>query len=373
MSTRETEALARPGAPSAVRPIVTGPPILTGPPVIGPNVVGDPPNITGINPAHAVAGTNVEIDGTNFDNVIGVTFGPLGAGFKNDSSTVVHAIVPPGLSGPTIVTVTTEPPTGTQTLTTTYPFTIDHVAPVVQGFQPSEGVTGSHVQITGTALDSVTSVSFNGAAAQFTHVSDTVLDAVVPDDATTGKISISDGSDPASYSATPFTVVPQPPAILDFKPESGTAGQQVAIVGKHLSKVTGVFFNKVSAKIVNPNPGQPLPNQQLTVIVPNATTGPVHVDSPNGGATSSKDFVVILAPVVQSVTPSSARAGTKVTLAGKHLGELTAVTVNGQTAKFAEKSEKSVKVTIPNVAPGPATIAVTNAAGQAQIGFTVTV
>lgn len=382
MSIRETEALARPGAPIGGRPIVAGPPIVSGPPIVtgppaggvAPKAVGDPPNITGINPPHAAPGTNVEIDGNNFTNVIGVTFGPLGAAFKNDSTTVVHAIVPPGLYGPTGVVVVTEPPTGTQIDNSLpYPFTIDRIPPVIAGFQPSHAVTGAAVQITGTALSSVTTVSFNGVQAQFNIVSDTVINATVPDAATTGKISVSDGVDTPSYSANPFTVDPTPPSIDGFDPPAGIVGQTITIVGRHLSKVNGVFFNKVSAKIVNQNPGQPQPNQRLMVIVPQgATTGPVHLDSPNGGTTSSPNFVVILPPQPASVTPSSGRAGTKVTLAGKHLGELTSATVNGQHAKFTEKSEKSVKVTIPSVAPGPATILVVNAAGQAQIAFTVT-
>ena len=62
----------------------------------------------------------------------------------------------------------------------------------------------------------------------------------------------------------------------------------------------------------------------------------------------------------------------KITLNGRHLGEVTSVDFNGTQASFKDKTERSMKVTVPNVSPGTYAITVRNRAGQASIGFTVT-
>jgi N-acetylglucosamine-6-sulfatase len=78
--------------------------------------------------------------------------------------------------------------------------------PSITGLSRSAGPTGSAVTITGTALKSTTSVSFNGTPATFDPVSSGRLDTFVPKGATTGPIAVRN-PDGGAVSAA-FTVQP---------------------------------------------------------------------------------------------------------------------------------------------------------------------
>jgi uncharacterized repeat protein (TIGR03803 family) len=97
-------------------------------------------------------------------------------------TTFINATVPAGaLTG--AVTITT----GTTTLTAQQNF---NVLPTATTFTPSKGPVDTLVTITGTGLEQTTGVTFNGASATFTVVSDTEVTATVPTGATTGTIAV---------------------------------------------------------------------------------------------------------------------------------------------------------------------------------------
>jgi YD repeat-containing protein len=73
-------------------------------------------------------------------------------------------------------------------------------------FSPQQGAPGDQVVFTGVGLDTVTSVSFNGTAAQVLSASSNLLTAQVPNGATTGVVTLS-GSRGTLTTATAFTVV----------------------------------------------------------------------------------------------------------------------------------------------------------------------
>ena len=63
--------------------------------------------------------------------------------------------------------------------------------PVVNSFSPPSGFDGDVISITGNHFQGATGVSFNGAPASFSIVSDTQISATVPAGVSTGPISIS--------------------------------------------------------------------------------------------------------------------------------------------------------------------------------------
>jgi uncharacterized repeat protein (TIGR01451 family) len=80
------------------------------------------------------------------------------------------------------------------------------VLPAITSFTPASGNPGTRVNIVGTGLGGVTAVAFGGgAAATFTIISPTQIEAVVPQQAVTGPITVTtpDGS---AASATVFLV-----------------------------------------------------------------------------------------------------------------------------------------------------------------------
>jgi large repetitive protein len=361
-----------------VPPPVGGRPVpapIAPPPPRGPQpAVNIAPIITGINPPDAKPNVWVEIDGSDFffnnGDSVRVLFNGAPTSIKDVSQTVLMAIVPDFAPGTAVVIVEHTYADGTPVASNPFGFKIDSRL-AINGFSPTSGYPGDHVTITGMGFVHVTDVKFNGMTASFTIANDNAIDAVVPPNATSGQISATDNGG-TMYSTGSYMVKPPPPTFDpadEFDPKMGIVGTKVTLHGKHFATVKTVTFNGVLAP--NPVVGA---EKKIEVLVPSgATTGRIHVESPvNGGATTANDFIVILQPVLQSANPSSAPPNTVITLNGKHLGEVTAADFNGTTAKFKDKTEKKMKVTVPNVAAGPYTITVRNDAGTAKIGFTVT-
>jgi YD repeat-containing protein len=117
--------------------------------------------------------------------------------------------------------------------------------------------------------------------------------------------------------------------IIDFSPDSGPIGQTVTIQGTGFSATPAsntVTFNGTSATVTSAT------TNSLVVTVPTgATTGLIAVTSPNGSDTSATSFVVaaVNAPTISSFSPTSAVAGTSVTITGTNFDATTAT--NNQT------------------------------------------
>jgi hypothetical protein len=94
------------------------------------------PSVGSINPTSGVAGTPVTITGTGFIDTPGFIF---------VSATQINVITPPGTAGAANVTVTT--PNGTSAPAT---FTYVSQSPTVASINPTSGLAGTTVTITGT-------------------------------------------------------------------------------------------------------------------------------------------------------------------------------------------------------------------------------
>jgi uncharacterized protein (TIGR03437 family) len=71
----------------------------------------------------------------------------------------------------------------------------------------ARGKVGKLVKILENDLSSITSVAFNGAAAAFTVISDTQMEATVPAGATTGAVEVTTPRGPLESNAA-FRVIP---------------------------------------------------------------------------------------------------------------------------------------------------------------------
>ena len=108
--------------------------------------------------------------------------------------------------------------------------------PTITSFSPASGPVGTSVVVTGTNFTGTTSVTFNGTVAPgFTVDSPTQLTVNVPGGATTGVITVTNGSGQAS-SATSFTVTFAPVVVTTAGPT--TAPEQVTTAVDALLTVT---------------------------------------------------------------------------------------------------------------------------------------
>jgi hypothetical protein len=249
------------------------------------------------SPDNVPVGCETTITGTNFNSVSAVTIDTIAAVFTTDSTTQISAVVPSGANGAAQIAVTeTAPTTHTETLNgfdtpgTACPVT-------VTGSNPTTGVVGTSVVITGTGFTGVTAVKFNQTTAPgFVVNSTTQITATVPTGATTGPIRVTAGGQTARSTGL-FTVVPVPaPTIASFTPAFGPVGTSVKITGTNFSgTVSGATFTTSSVKF-NTTTATAFhvdSATQITATVPTgATTGKISVTTPGGTATSATNFTV---------------------------------------------------------------------------------
>jgi uncharacterized repeat protein (TIGR03803 family) len=134
-------------------------------------------------PAARAVGETVQILGQGFKDATSVSFNGTPAPFEVYTDTFLMARVPAG--------ATTGDLTVTESSGTLTSNKIFRVLPTTQGFVPNHGPVGTVVTIAGSSLTQTTAVSFHGVpATSFTVVSDSEVQATVPDGATTGHIEI---------------------------------------------------------------------------------------------------------------------------------------------------------------------------------------
>ncbi len=141
-----------------------------------------------------------------------VTSGSLPAGLSLNSTTGAITGTPTsgGTSNFTITASTIAQCSGSQS----YSLFVQPLCPTVTGINPTSGIVGASVTITGTNFTGVDSVKFaSGVSAIFTVVSNTQITATVPAGAVTGAITVSKQFCSDATSAA-YTVLPTPTITL---------------------------------------------------------------------------------------------------------------------------------------------------------------
>lgn len=144
-----------------------------------------PPSVTFVSPTIGIQGTTVNIIGSNFNNVTGVSFGGVAAqSFTVSSPSQIIATVGQGASGNIIITTQNGSTTASQQFTYAAP-------PTITFFTPTAAMAGTTVNIFGTGFSNASSVVFGGIPARsFTVISPTQISAVPGNQGATGLISV---------------------------------------------------------------------------------------------------------------------------------------------------------------------------------------
>ena len=233
------------------------------------------PEVFGFSPPSGVVGSTIKITGTNFVGVTAVSFGGVSAGFIALSPTEVRASVPPGaMTGE--IRVSTGLGTGVSS-------EIFRIPALLQSFTPSQGLPGTSVTLLGSNFTEVIAVLFGGVSAKFTVVSPTEIQAVVPDGAASGSITI---ATPAGFADTQ-TAFLLPPTVGKIDPPSGPPLTEVTITGANLLGVTAVLFGAAEATFVSKSV-----TTLIATVPASASTGRVTVVTPAGLAVSAENFYV---------------------------------------------------------------------------------
>jgi fibronectin type 3 domain-containing protein/anti-sigma regulatory factor (Ser/Thr protein kinase) len=180
-----------------------------------------PPVISSFSPSSGPAGSVVSINGSYLTGATQVTLGGVAASnFTVVSSSEIHTEVPAGAPlGQGKISVTTLGGTAnsSEDFTVTPP-----LPPVIDSFNPPSGPVGTQVTITGAYFTGATEVAFNGVPApNFTIVSTAQIRATVPNDATTGKITVT-APGGTTTSSNDFTVTTSLIGYWKFDEGNGT-------------------------------------------------------------------------------------------------------------------------------------------------------
>ncbi len=317
---------------------------------------GPRPRIDAFTPVAGGSGTLVTVTGINFDGVTAVRFGGSVAAFTTVSGTELHATLPADARSGAI---TVQSPYGTGTSSS--PFI---VAPVIASFTPAQGSVGTSVQINGSNFTGATSVRFNGTTASFVLDSNDLITAVVPEGATSGPVTVVNPGGTAASTAG-FTVTLPAPRVDAFSPRGGRPGAVITVTGAHFTGATAVLLGGVAAT------HEVVSDVTIRVMVPaGARTGMVFVSNPGG--TNATSPILVVAPVIESFTPSAGPPGTMVAIHGYNLDFAGAVSFGGPGATFSSQSATLIHATVPAGAV-TGSISVANIGGTASSASVFTV
>jgi len=300
------------------------------------------PTITSFSPSNAKAGTVVSLTGLNFTGTTAVAFGgTASASFTLTSSTAITATVGNGATGR--ITVTN--PGGTATSTGVFTFI---PAPTITSCNPPNGTYYATIMITGKNFTTPPIVKFNGTIANtISWISSTAITARVPAGAHTGAITVTTEGGTVS-SPTNFIVIPPPPSITAFTPNTAGSGMAISITGTNFNGVSAVSIGGIAAASFSV-----LSLTSLTASIGNGATGPITLTTLGGIATSRDIFTFFPLPTLTSFSPTNAGPGTVVTIIGTNFTGTTAVTLGGKVAaSFSVIDPTTIKATVGSGASG---------------------
>lgn len=329
-------------------------------------LVAGTPQITDVSPRLVKVGSSITIRGKNLTGGVVSLNGRPTSGPTSVTDTLIRTIVPgDATSGRLQVTtfgrLTT---TSTDTLVVAQP-------PGVGSASPAEGIAGDKVQLYGKGFSVVSDVTFGGVSAPFRVVSYTQLDVTVPSLAQSGTVEVA-VSNVGGRATLPFGFLYYAaPAALAFNPGRVLPGAEIVVTGKNLYRITEVRLNNQAVPISNQYEGR-----DVRFIVPNdAAGGLISVVNRAGTATSATALVVVRPAVITGVSPTTATAGTNVSITGQYLDTVAEVRFNGGTSAPVpfRLSGSLLIVTVPTGAT-TGTICLINEAGTVCTtgNFTVT-
>ncbi|RKD88233.1 glycan-binding surface protein [Mangrovibacterium diazotrophicum] len=231
----------------------------------------------------------------------------------------------------------------------------------IDAFAPESIKPGSELTITGEYLNLIAEVIFSDKisvdSTLFTSQSRKELKLMVPAEAQTGPIAISNGAADPIIIVTEDTLFVTLPEIGSFTPAEIKAGETLTLSGTDLDLVKAVVFSG------NKSVGSDLfASQSATAIevpVPvDAQDGTIAVITASNIKIESVDELTMTAPTITAISPNPVKTAAVLTISGTDLDLVSAVTFTGDVdGVIASQSATEIQVTVPNEAvTGPVTV-----------------
>lgn len=329
------------------------------------------PVVSSFSPTTGPVGIQVTINGMRFANALQVFFNGVAASFSILSDTKISAMVPAN-AGTGKISVANSFGAGASVGNFVVPDTIG--SPQIFSFSPVSGKAMDLITVNGQNLSTVTAFFFNGVPASFTAVSNTVLQARVPVNATTGKLKAVNPSG-EGLSAGLFTVtdVALLPEVTAFNPPAALPGVSIQIIGTGFAGATSVVFSGNKSATFSESNGT-----LIQAVVPEgAISGPVTITTPVGSKMSTLSFTVgtevVPPPIVSGFSPVRGGFNLLVTVTGSRFTNAAGVSFGGTAAPdFVVRNDTTIEVRVPSGArTGPITVSNAGGSGSSAASFEV--
>ena len=322
-------------------------------------IIQPQPLISDRTPMNGLPGTTVVITGNYLNQLDSVQFiqtRSVRAIVKDSSATKLTLVVPDKLPrGPHRLVIKTKGGT------TETDFIVAGT-PQITSLSTKKAKRGAELIIQGVNLtDGIVRINDLFFDRNQTTVKDTEIRTVIPDNATSGKITVTVFDRLVATSADSIQIVLQP-SVANLSARDGIAGDKITLTGLNLRDVSGVTFGGTTV------PFRVLNDTQLEATVP-VVASPVSlvvaVNSVGGNATAPDPFFVYVAPSNLTVSPTRQLRLQAITITGQNLYRITEVRVSGIAVPITSRIEGSqILVNVPADAVS-GSITVSNRAGTA--------
>jgi hypothetical protein len=216
--------------------------------------------------------------------------------------------------------------------------------PTVTSVTPTTVTPPARITVAGTNLDAVAQARLGSTTLAIASQTATALVLDVPSGAATAFLTLVDRAGTARQSAQQVTVL-APVTVTALAPASLLTGDSLTVTGTALDRATAVEFAGGASASIASRTG----STSITVTVPGtAQTGPIVVLTANGERSASATALTVAPRIVVTNAGSfTVSAGGNVTLNGSGFGEVSSVTIGGQSASISARSASQLTVVVP--------------------------
>lgn len=226
---------------------------------------------------------------------------------------------------------------------------------IFEDFSPKTAVSGTVITVKGDYMNNIKAIEFGGGAVvtEFEEQSRYELKAVVPSNAVSGKIILSDvdeNNNPDGKVANLFyseeTLTVEDPIIESEARGELKAGAKVSVKGDHLDMIQAASFAGVEAEFTIAEDGKSL----TTVLPDTASDGDIVLTSYAGKQFNAGEFTTLVPSGLSVAADTRFKAGLDAKISGKDLDLVTAAALGGTALEFSY-ADNVISFTIPAAAP----------------------
>ncbi|AUD02584.1 IPT/TIG domain-containing protein [Spirosoma pollinicola] len=297
-----------------------------------------PPELVKLSINQAYVDQAITVTGYQFGSSPSVIFGAATvAPIVSNDETTIRLTVPRVAPGKTQIRVQTEEGTSDPLL-----FTVLQPGPIVNSIQPTNGLPGTEIIITGDYLNQIKRIRFNDSDAVIKDSTAQKLTIVVPVTVPRGPTFLyieTVGGEVGNR----FTVAGTP-QIISVSPLNTKPGAELVILGKNFTdgivSINGLTTDKALTTIKD--------TEIRTIIPATATSGKVVVRVFETLVATSTDTVKIFQPpFITHLLASDGYAGEKIIVEGNNMSEVSTFAIDNVPASFRLLNSRQVEVTVP--------------------------